>query len=75
MHPLAELKRLLTARADRRTGTILSITNGRAKVATAAGVRDVAMGEVSAAAGDRVAVEQGAVIGRLSTAAPPVHEV
>jgi len=75
MHPLTELKRLLAARANRRTGTILSVAHGRAQVRTAAGVQDVALGAVTAAAGDRVAVQQGEIIGRLSSDPPPEYRV
>ena len=73
MNPLAELKQLLAARAGRRTGTVLSVAAGRAEVATAAGAQTVQLGSVAAAADDRVVIEQGVVIGKLTVESPPVY--
>lgn len=75
MHPLTELKRLLGDRPRRRTGTVLSVADGRARVATAGGVVDASLGGATVAAGQRVAIEEGVIVGRLSSAAAQVYEV
>jgi len=75
VHPLGELKRLLASRRGRRTGTVITVEDGQARVATAAGVVLAAVGQATVHAGERVAIEDGRVIGRLSAAAPPVYEV
>lgn len=75
MNPLAELKRLLAGRGGRQTGTVLSVADGQARVATPGGARTVPLGGVTAGKDDRVVIESGVVVGRLSTTPPPVYEV
>lgn len=75
MNPLVELKQLLSRRAGRQTGAVLSITDGQADLATSSGVQTVPLGGMVAAVGDRLVLEQGVVIGRLTSAAPRVYSI
>jgi hypothetical protein len=75
VHPLAELKRLVASRASRETGTVLSAAAGRASIATASGMREVSVGQIAVTAADRVLIERGVLIGRLSATSPAIYRV
>jgi hypothetical protein len=74
-HPLAGLKALFRARAERVTGTVVSVEGDRVVVATARGRLTAAAGGQALAAGMRVVINNGVVEGRLRDGAGPVYRV